>query len=292
MDLNITNDTNTDLNDYLISFTIDPVKYVATGVILKDCNGIHFFDLNGNELPYWIEGSCEKPTRVWVKVPRLPARRPMPIRVVFGNWKWSGGSFSWNPSPIRWNTTPRRYGGVIEYNIVITCEPSLTRATLYTSDANVESVNANAIAIAAGDFHTCVLKANGKVYCYGDNRYGQAQDYLIGDAIGVSTGRFHTCVLRSNGEVYCYGNNDYGQTPWYRGGDANAVSAGRDHTCILKNNGNVVCYGNNLYGQARSYTKGDAVAVAAGGVPYLRADVREERALLREQHVRAGSGLQ
>jgi alpha-tubulin suppressor-like RCC1 family protein len=33
----------------------------------------------------------------------------------------------------------------------------------------------------------------------------------ISDAIDLATGAKHTCVLRANGEVWCWGNNDHGQ---------------------------------------------------------------------------------
>ncbi len=115
-----------------------------------------------------------------------------------------------------------------------------------------------------GGFHTCVLKSNGNVDCYGDNSYGQAADYTGGDATAVSTGGAHTCVLKSNGNVDCYGRNSKGQAVDYAGGDATAVSAGADHTCVLKSNGNVDCYGSNAEGQAADYTGGDAMAVSAG----------------------------
>jgi hypothetical protein len=53
------------------------------------------------------------------------------------------------------------------------------------------------------------------VYCN-----GQAADYAGGDAVGVAAGNYHTCVLTSNGNVDCYGNNDSGQAADYTGGDA------------------------------------------------------------------------
>jgi type II secretory pathway pseudopilin PulG len=123
----------------------------------------------------------------------------------------------------------------------------------------------DAIGVAARGYHTCVLKSNGNVDCYGLNSDGQANDYTGGDAIGVAAGRYHTCVLKSNGNVDCYGNNNYGQANDYTGGDAIGVAAGTFHTCVLKSNGNVDCYGQNAWGQANDYTGGDAIGVAAGG---------------------------
>jgi hypothetical protein len=56
------------------------------------------------------------------------------------------------------------------------------------------------------------------------NGWGQAEDYTGGDAVGVSAGFHHTCILKSDGNVDCYGFNDFGQAEDYIGGDAICVS--------------------------------------------------------------------
>ena len=56
--------------------------------------------------------------------------------------------------------------------------------------------------------------------CYGDNSYGQSENYTGGDAIGVSARGYHTCILKSDGNVDCYGYNFFGQSENYTGGDA------------------------------------------------------------------------
>jgi hypothetical protein len=125
--------------------------------------------------------------------------------------------------------------------------------------------------LSAGNFHTCILKSDGNVHCYGGENidHGQVIDYSGGDAFGVSAGALHTCILISNGNVDCYGDNYYGQAEDYLGGDAIGVSAGDLHTCILKSDGNVHCYGavgeGVDYGQAEDYSGGDAIGVSAGG---------------------------
>jgi fibronectin type 3 domain-containing protein len=153
-------------------------------------------------------------------------------------------------------------------------------------------------AVSTGYNHTCVLKSNGNVDCYGDNTYGQAAGYAGGDATAVEAGMLFTCILKTNGNVHCYGYDAQGQAedynggdaiavavpshgyescilksnhtvdcrgaPDYNGGDAVQVSVGDGYECYLKTNANVDCVGYNSAGQADDYTGGDAVAVSAG----------------------------
>jgi hypothetical protein len=120
----------------------------------------------------------------------------------------------------------------------------------------------DAIGVSAGYYHTCVLTLDGNVECYGDSYYDQAADYTWGNAVGVSAGFAHSCVLTSDGNVDCYGLNSTGQSEDYIGVDAVGVSAGSDHTCILISNGNIDCYG---YGQ--DYTGGDVICIQTIPLP-------------------------
>ena len=118
-------------------------------------------------------------------------------------------------------------------------------------------------AISAGYHHTCALRTNGAIECWGANEYGQT-DTPTGSYAAVSAGGWHTCGLRTNGAIECWGANDYGQTDAPTG-SYTAVSAGGWHTCGLRTNGAIECWGANDYGQTDT-PGGSYTAVSAGAV--------------------------
>jgi hypothetical protein len=142
-------------------------------------------------------------------------------------------------------------------------------STCYGNNSYGEANNytgGNAIAVAAGYQHTCYLLSNGNSTCYGSNANGQLVNYTGGNAIAVSAGFFNTCYLLSNGNSSCLGSNTFNQSTSYTGGNAIAVSAGDYNTCYLLSNGNSTCYGSDSFpGQSTNYTGGNAIAISAGG---------------------------
>ncbi|MEK8226790.1 hypothetical protein NKG05_12945 [Oerskovia sp. M15] len=76
--------------------------------------------------------------------------------------------------------------------------------------------------VAAGGGTTCALTANGVVYCWGNNLYGQVGDgtavnamlpvpvdtSLLAEGVtftAIAVGSTHTCAVGSDREVYCWG---------------------------------------------------------------------------------------
>ncbi len=135
----------------------------------------------------------------------------------------------------------------------------------------------DAIAIAAGSDHTCAMRSDGTVWCWGlEERLGNGMTSDIteptpvsgiDDAVAIAAGLYHTCAVRSNGEVWCWGVNLDGQlgdgTTQFRAEptralgvtDAIAIDAGSRHTCAVRSNGEVWCWGENGDGQL-----GDGIA--------------------------------
>jgi alpha-tubulin suppressor-like RCC1 family protein len=144
-------------------------------------------------------------------------------------------------------------------------------------------------AIEAGGAHTCALRWNGTVRCWGANDLGQlgnnatASESIPVDVSGlnefevvaISAGHSTSCAVLGDGTARCWGNNTSGQlgngdcsgfnnplchhpplevvfekTPVQVGlGDAVEIGNGLIHTCALLKNGTVRCWGGNGEGQ-------------------------------------------
>lgn len=131
--------------------------------------------------------------------------------------------------------------------------------------------------VVAGSGHTCGLKTDGTVYCWGMNSMGelgngQAEDYpapltaAATEVTQITSGSGHVCVVKSDGTLWCWGDNFSSQ-----GGNAVAdrtlasqvgtdtdwalVEAGIVHTCAIKTSGQLWCWGdqgNNALGDDAS----------------------------------------
>ena len=85
------------------------------------------------------------------------------------------------------------------------------------------------LSIATGVFHTCVIASDNKIYCWGDNTYGQLGNNsttqssapVAVSTAGVLSGKtivsistsdgIHTCATDSDSKLYCWGSNVYGE---------------------------------------------------------------------------------
>ena len=126
-------------------------------------------------------------------------------------------------------------------------------------------------AISSGASHTCGLRSNGSVACWGRNEYDQATVPAGETFTAISSGVSHTCGLRSNGSVACWGRNEYDQATPPAGETFTAISSGARHTCGLRSNGSVACWGKDtdrygsFAGQSSPPSDETFTAISGGG---------------------------
>ena len=102
-------------------------------------------------------------------------------------------------------------------------------------------------AVSAGTLHTCGLRVNGTVNCWGDDSRGQSIRPK-GTFTAVTGGRWHSCGVRTDDTVACWGNNNHGRTD-APDGTYSAVSAGAEHSCGVRTDDTITCWGNNNHGR-------------------------------------------
>jgi alpha-tubulin suppressor-like RCC1 family protein len=147
----------------------------------------------------------------------------------------------------------------------------------------LSAANTTWVEVAAGNGHTLAITADGRLFAWGSNDFGQLGDgsttrSLVPVAVGmtkklaalrwahVSTGRFHTLAVTKDGRLYGWGSNRFGQladnddaqhnlpvpiamsprmakTVWTQ------VAAGDAHSLALSADGHLVAWGNNCAGQ-------------------------------------------
>jgi alpha-tubulin suppressor-like RCC1 family protein len=159
-------------------------------------------------------------------------------------------------------------------------------------------------AVAAGDYHTCVVIAD-RVNCWGSNWRGQLGNrntnnsytpvsvaQLAGAITHLAAGQAHTCAVVDNGDadqIWCWGDNragqlgngiDLAQTPEAEryspqpilvqgiNGNVTGLMAGGSHSCALVNDA-LACWGANYDGRLGDGTSGNAKSspVAVVGLP-------------------------
>ena len=149
----------------------------------------------------------------------------------------------------------------IETEPEATPAPTARAVATPTPTMSPETPAGSFVSVSAGGFHTCGVRSDGSVACWGSDGSGQATP-PAGSFVSVSAGYAHTCGVRSDGSVACWGRVIFGAaTP--PAGSFVSVSAGREHTCGVRSDGPVACWGNHANGQA-SPPAGSFVSVSAG----------------------------
>ena len=135
----------------------------------------------------------------------------------------------------------------------------------------VEGFRQQLLSLSSEYQNTCALTVEGRVFCWGDNGYGQAgaspdkavvfEPTEVGGLEGVaqiSVGDTHACALLEGGSVACWGNNTSRQigietdstdpvlSPTQvegLSGEVVSIDAGYQDTCAVLTDGSVQCWG-------------------------------------------------
>lgn len=105
------------------------------------------------------------------------------------------------------------------------------------------------VELSAGHEHTCALRTDGSVACWGLDQGGPVTvPPNLRPATHVTSGWNHSCALHGDGGVTCWGYNGQGQASVPAGlGAAKAIDAGGGHTCALQLDNTAVCWGGSSY---------------------------------------------
>jgi len=145
----------------------------------------------------------------------------------------------------------------------------------------------------AGWYHSCAIKTDGTLWCWGRNDYGKlgngsylktdnpVQAGTDADWEKVDAGNWHNCAIKIDGTLWCWGGNSSCQlgtgntdghtTPFQIGTDQDwdKITAGGFHSCGIKTNGTLWCWGNNDYGQLGNGTWGrEKVPIQVGSASW------------------------
>ncbi|MDH5722237.1 MAG: hypothetical protein OEY94_02815 [Alphaproteobacteria bacterium] len=144
--------------------------------------------------------------------------------------------------------------------------------------------------MAGGGYHSCGIKSDDTLWCWGRDFFGQLGDdftyadkstpVIVADGATwktVAAGSSHTCGIKSDDTLWCWGRDLFGQlgdgglalnkltpSPVTGGATWKAVAAGGEHSCGIKSDDTLWCWGADSYGQL-----GDDATLAAKLAPVI-----------------------
>jgi alpha-tubulin suppressor-like RCC1 family protein len=142
----------------------------------------------------------------------------------------------------------------------------------------------NWASVSAGASHTCAVRTDHTLWCWGGDAQGQIGDgaatagnHVLPTRVGtrsdwsaVSSGYQHTCGVRTDHTLWCWGSDGDGQlgdgetiggqlAPHRVGSrtDWSSVSSGNRHTCGIRTDHSLWCWGGDGYEQLGDGAGGD-----------------------------------
>src|SRR5262249_17957362 len=155
---------------------------------------------------------------------------------------------------------------------------SAPSSTTFSQVSDANGPITDAIAIDAGRTHSCVIRGDHTVWCWGGNGSGQlgnnsfsssgiavqvmsSSGSPLGDSFEIGLGSYFGCGRTDGGQVSCWGLNDHGQladgtftnrsyaAAAYAGGSAitsaTSIAVGSNHACAIDGAGDAWCWGYN-----------------------------------------------
>ena len=138
------------------------------------------------------------------------------------------------------------------------------------------------ISVASGANHSCALFDNGRLFCWGSNRWGQLgnnssiyafipreidMSYELREkkVLSVTCGTYHTCIIADDNDAYCWGGGEYGQLGSVEDESVPSpkkvysdvlddkkliqIDSGSAYTCVLDSDGMLYCWGQLYLGE-------------------------------------------
>ncbi|GAB3787640.1 RCC1 domain-containing protein [Nocardioides pacificus] len=196
--------------------------------------------------------------------------------------------------------TPTTTGSwTLRYTVSNTASPVFDHPVAGEVQIQVTAASEASRSVAAGGEHSCVIRTDGTLWCWGLNDRGQlghgqggnaaTAPVQVGNATdwrSVSAGGASTCAVRTNGSLWCWGLNHRGQlglgtnksrpTPTQVGSatDWREVSVGWFGACGIRTDGSLWCWGDNSAGQIGDGTTTRRLApVKVPGADWRNVDV-------------------
>ena len=144
-------------------------------------------------------------------------------------------------------------------------------------------------AVASGSFHSCAIRTDGSLHCWGDLGDLPVEPQIDPDArfVFVDAGRTNTCALTEDGTPHCwvslahlniydpigYHRSGYHPSGYHPTGKFESISAGVEHGCGITSEGPLYCSGDNSFGQLVRF-EGRHKAVSVGRT--MSCSIRED----------------
>jgi len=163
-----------------------------------------------------------------------------------------------------WSTSDGKSGSGTKINFTFSTPGSYTITLTVTDNQGATGSSQRTITVAsggtpapdplpetlsAGGYHSCAIRGDGALACWGDNSFGQSSP-PAGSFTQVSAGYLHNCALRSDRSVACWGFNDAGQTSSPAGAFTQVSAGSWHHSCGVAADGSLRCWGDNSKGQS------------------------------------------